>query len=154
LALNARDAMPDGGRITFETQQVVINGDYRRAHPWAKEGRYVLLTVSDTGVGMPPEVVERVFEPFFTTKAKGEGTGLGLAVTWSIVQQHAGMVHCCSEPGRGTAFKIYRPAGEQAAADVGTKVVGAVPTGTERVLVADDQFHVLGIVARILTKAG
>jgi signal transduction histidine kinase len=154
LALNARDAMPSGGRITFETQQVVVNGEYRRAHPWAKPGRYVLLTVSDTGTGMPPEVVERVFEPFFTTKAKGEGTGLGLAVTWSIVQQHGGMVHCYSEPGRGTVFKIYLPAAEQAAADVGAKIAGAVPMGTERVLVADDQFHVLAIVARILTKAG
>jgi signal transduction histidine kinase/ActR/RegA family two-component response regulator len=154
LALNARDAMTEGGRITFETQQVVVNGEYRRAHPWAKPGRYVLLTVSDTGTGMPPEVVERVFEPFFTTKAKGEGTGLGLAVTWSIVQQHGGMVHCYSEPGRGTSFKIYLPAAEQAASEVGTKIAGAVPTGTERVLVADDQFHVLGIVARILTKAG
>jgi signal transduction histidine kinase len=154
LALNARDAMPEGGRITFETQQVVVNGDYRRAHPWAKPGRYVLLTVSDTGMGMPPEVVERVFEPFFTTKAKGEGTGLGLAVTWSIVQQHGGMVHCYSEPGRGTAFKIYLPAAEQAVAHVGTRILGAVPQGTERVLIADDQFHVLGIVARILTTAG
>jgi signal transduction histidine kinase/ActR/RegA family two-component response regulator len=154
LALNARDAMPDGGRITVETQQVVVNGDYRRAHPWAKPGRYVLLTVSDSGTGMPPEVVERVFEPFFTTKAQGEGTGLGLAVTWSIVQQHSGMVHCYSEPGRGTSFKIYLPAAEQAIADVGTAIPGAVPTGTERVLVADDQFHVLAIVARILTKAG
>jgi signal transduction histidine kinase len=154
LALNARDAMPSGGRITFETQQVVVNGEYRRAHPWAKPGRYVLLTVSDTGTGMPPEVVERVFEPFFTTKAKGEGTGLGLAVTWSIVQQHAGMLHCYSEPGRGTSFKIYLPAAEQVASEVGTGIAGAVPTGTERVLVADDQFHVLGIVARILTRAG
>jgi signal transduction histidine kinase/ActR/RegA family two-component response regulator len=154
LALNARDAMPAGGRLTFETQQVVVNDDYRREHPWAKLGRYLLITVSDTGTGMAPEIVERVFEPFFTTKAKGEGTGLGLAVTWSIVQQHGGMVHCYSEPSRGTAFKIYLPAAEQAASDVGTKVVGAVPTGTERVLVADDQLHVLGIVARILTKAG
>jgi signal transduction histidine kinase len=154
LALNARDAMPNGGRITFETQQVIVNGEYRRAHPWAKPGRYVLLTVSDTGTGMPPEVVERVFEPFFTTKAKGEGTGLGLAVTWSIVQQHGGMLHCYSEPGRGTSFKIYLPAAEQVASEVGTGISGAVPTGTERVLVADDQFHVLGIVARILTKAG
>jgi signal transduction histidine kinase/CheY-like chemotaxis protein len=154
LALNARDAMPAGGRLTFETQQVVVNGDYRRAHPWAKPGRYVLLTVADTGTGMPPEVVERVFEPFFTTKPKGEGTGLGLAVTWGIVNQHGGMVHCYSEEGVGTSFKIYLPAAEQAASEVGSKIAGAVPRGSERVLVADDQVHVLAVLRRVLSGAG
>ena len=154
LALNARDAMPEGGRLTIETQQVVVNGDYRRAHPWAKEGRYVLLTVADTGVGMPPEVVERVFEPFFTTKDKSQGTGLGLAVTWGIVQEHGGMVHCYSEPGLGTSFKIYLPAGEVAATDIGSKVVGAVRGGHERILVADDQPQVRAILCRILARAG
>jgi nitrogen-specific signal transduction histidine kinase len=154
LALNARDAMPGGGRITLETQKVVINGEYRRAHPWARSGRYLLLTVTDTGTGMPPEVVERIFEPFFTTKPPGAGTGLGLAVTWGIVQQHGGMVHCYSEPGRGTSFKVYLPAGETQASTVGTKIVGAVPGGVERILVADDQSHVLAVIARVLTGAG
>ena len=154
LALNARDAMPGGGRLSLETQEVLINGDYRRAHPWAKAGRYVLLTVTDTGTGMPPAVVERVFEPFFTTKPKGEGTGLGLAVTWGIVQQHAGMVHCYSEVGVGTAFKIYLPIAEQAASEVGSRIVGAVPGGSERILVADDQPHVLAVLSRVLTNAG
>jgi signal transduction histidine kinase/CheY-like chemotaxis protein len=154
LALNARDAMPDGGRLSVETQEVLINGDYRRAHPWARAGRYVLLTVTDTGTGMPPEVVERVFEPFFTTKPKGEGTGLGLAVTWGIVQQHAGMVHCYSEVGVGTAFKIYLPIAEQEASAVGTRIIGAVPRGSERILVADDQPHVLAVLTRVLTSAG
>jgi two-component system cell cycle sensor histidine kinase/response regulator CckA len=154
LALNSRDAMPNGGRLTIETQQVVVNRDYRRAHPWAKAGRYILLTVADTGTGMPAHVVERVFEPFFTTKPKGEGTGLGLAVTWGIVQQHSGMVHCYSEVGIGTSFKIYLPAAEQAASNVGRKVTGAVPRGTERILVADDQPHVLAVIKRILSQAG
>src|SRR5262249_13289392 len=94
LALNARDAMRSGGRLTIETQEVVVNGEYRRAHPGAKAGRSVLPGMTDTGDGMPPEVVERVFEPFFTTKKKGEGTGLGLAVTWGIIQQHGGMINC------------------------------------------------------------
>jgi signal transduction histidine kinase/ActR/RegA family two-component response regulator len=154
LALNARDAMPDGGCLTLETQQVVVNGEYRRAHPWAKPGRYVLLTVTDTGRGMPPEIVERVYEPFFTTKGKSEGTGLGLAVTWGIVNQHGGMVHCYSELGLGTSFKIYLPAAEVAASDVGSKVAGAVPRGSERVLVADDQPQVLALLERLLVRAG
>jgi signal transduction histidine kinase/ActR/RegA family two-component response regulator len=154
LALNARDAMPHGGRLSLETQQVVVNGEYRRAHPWAKPGRYVLLSVTDTGRGMPPEVVERVYEPFFTTKDKSEGTGLGLAVTWGIVNQHGGMVHCYSELGLGTSFKVYLPAAEVSAADVGTKVAGAVPRGSERVLVADDQPQVLALIERLLVRAG
>jgi signal transduction histidine kinase/ActR/RegA family two-component response regulator len=154
LALNARDAMPNGGRLSLETQEVLINGDYRRAHPWAKAGRYVLLTVTDTGTGMPHEVVERVFEPFYTTKPKGEGTGLGLAVVWGIIQQHGGMVHCYSEVGVGTTFKIYLPIAEQAASAVGHKIVGAVPRGSERILVADDQPHVLTVLSRVLTNAG
>ena len=154
LALNARDAMPNGGRLTIETQQVVINGEYRRAHPWANPGRYVLLTIADTGYGMPPEVVERVFEPFFTTKPMGEGTGLGLAVSWGIVHRHGGMIHCYSEVEVGTSFKIYLPAGEQAATEVGTKIAGPVPRGTARVLVADDQGQVLAVMMRVLSKAG
>jgi nitrogen-specific signal transduction histidine kinase len=154
LALNARDAMPDGGRLAIETQQVVINGDYRRAHPWAKPGRYVLLSITDSGTGMSAEVRERVFEPFFTTKPQGQGTGLGMAVTWGIVQQHDGMIHCYSEVGVGTAFKIYLPAGDISAADVGSKLAGAVPRGSERVLLADDQPHVLSALARVLSGAG
>ena len=154
LALNGRDAMPSGGRLTIETEQVVVNGDYRRAHPWARPGRYVLITVSDTGVGMPPAILERVFEPFFTTKSQGEGTGLGLAVTWSIIQQHGGMIHAYYEVGIGTAFKVYLPAAEQEATQVAKKIVGAVPRGVERILVADDQPHVLHLLKRVLQGAG
>jgi CheY-like chemotaxis protein len=154
LALNARDAMPNGGRLTLETEQVVINGDYKRLHPWARAGRYVLLSVADTGTGMPPEVLERVFEPFFTTKAAGSGTGLGLAVTWGIVQQHGGMIHGYSELGVGTAFKVYLPVAEAAASNIGTKIARLAPGGTERILVADDQPHVLSILTRVLTNAG
>jgi CheY-like chemotaxis protein len=146
--------MPEGGRLTFETEQVVVNGDYRRAHPWAKPGRYVLLTISDTGVGMPPEVLARMFEPFFTTKPTGQGTGLGLAMAWSIVQQHGGMIQGYSEVGMGTTFKIYLPAAEQSAARVGTKIVGPVPRGHESILVADDAPHVLQLLQRVLEGAG
>ena len=154
LALNARDAMPGGGRLLIETEQVVVNGDYRRAHPWAKSGRYVLLTVTDTGVGMSTEVKDRLFEPFFTTKPPGEGTGLGLAVVWGIVQQHGGMIHCYSELGHGTAFKLYFPAAEQAASRVGSKIPKPIPRGVERILIADDQPHVLFVMKRALEGAG
>jgi signal transduction histidine kinase len=154
LALNGRDSMPNGGRLTIETEQVVINGDYRRVHPWAKPGRYVLLTVADTGVGMPPEVLARIFEPFFTTKAAGEGTGLGLAMAWSIVQQHGGMIHAYSEVGMGTTFKVYLPAAERVASGVGNKIVGPVPRGVESILVADDAPHVLQLLQRVLEGAG
>ncbi len=154
LALNARDAMPNGGRLVIETEQVVINADYRRAHPWAKQGRYVLLTVTDTGTGMPPDVIDRLFEPFFTTKKPGEGTGLGLAVVWGIIHQHGGMIHCYSEVGLGTAFKVYLPAAEQDASRVSRKVLGAVPRGVESLLVADDQPHVLFVVMRALEAGG
>jgi CheY-like chemotaxis protein len=103
---------------------------------------------------MPAEVRDRVFEPFFTTKAMGQGTGLGMAVTWGIVQQHDGMIHCYSEVGVGTAFKIYLPAGDISAADVGNKIEGAVPRGSERLLLADDQPQVLSALARVLSSAG
>lgn len=154
LCLNARDAMPHGGRITLETEQVVINGEYVRAHPWAKPGRYVLLSVTDTGTGIAPELIDRVFEPFFTTKPEGQGSGLGLAIVYGVVRQHDGMVHCYSEPGVGTAFKVYLPILEREADEVGSKIAGAVPGGTERVLVADDHPGARRVMVDLLTRAG
>jgi CheY-like chemotaxis protein len=152
--INARDAMPDGGRLTVETEQVLINGAYSETHPWAKPGRYVLVTVIDTGVGMPREVVERVFEPFFTTKAPRVGTGLGLAVAYGIVRQHCGMLHCYSEVGVGTSFKVYLPAASRMAGAVGNKLQKTVRLGTERILVAEDDELVRQVALRILTSSG
>lgn len=154
LCLNARDAMPRGGRITLETEQVVINGEYVRAHPWAKPGRYVLLSVTDTGTGIAPELLDRVFEPFFTTKTESQGSGLGLAIVYGVVRQHDGMVHCYSEPGVGTTFKVYLPILERQADVVGSKIVGSVPGGTERVLVADDHAGARQVMVDLLTRAG
>lgn len=154
LCLNARDAMPDGGRLTIETEQVLIDGEYVRRHPWAQPGRYVLTTVSDTGAGMPSDVVDKVFEPFFSTKEVGRGTGLGLATAYGIVEQHGGMIHVYSEEGVGTCFKVYLPLAERKAADVGTKLTPRVPTGVETVLVAEDEPGVRKLVRHLLERAG
>jgi CheY-like chemotaxis protein len=154
LCINSRDAMPNGGRLTIETEQVLINGEYAAVHPWAKKGRYILVTVTDTGTGMPSDVVERVFEPFFTTKGPQAGTGLGLAVAYGIVRQHGGMMHCYSEVGVGTSFKVYLPALEHLASSVGTKLTLIAPSGTERILLAEDDAGVRSVAVKILKKAG
>jgi signal transduction histidine kinase/ActR/RegA family two-component response regulator len=154
LCINARDAMPAGGRLTIETEQVVVNGSYAATHPWAQPGRYVLVTVTDTGVGMPREILERIFEPFFTTKRDHAGTGLGLAVAYGIIRQHGGMLNCYSEVGVGTTFKVYLPVQVRAVRDVGSKLEGAVGTGSERVLIAEDDPAVRLVVRRILERGG
>ena len=154
LSVNARDAMPNGGRLTIESEQVVLNDEYVATHPWAKAGRYVAVTVSDTGVGMPADVVERVFEPFFTTKDASVGTGLGLAVAYGIVQQHGGMMHAYSEVGIGSTFKVYLPAYDRNAVSIGPKLTSIAKGGTERILVAEDNPQVQSILRRILERAG
>ena len=154
LCLNARDAMPQGGRIVVETENVLIDPAYCENHPWAKEGRYVLLSVSDTGMGIPPEVQQRIFEPFFTTKEIGEGTGLGLATIYGIVKQHMGLIHVYSEVGNGTTFKIYLPAVGRRAATVGKKILRPVIGGAETVLVVEDDEAVRNVAVRILERAG
>jgi signal transduction histidine kinase/ActR/RegA family two-component response regulator len=154
LFINARDAMSEGGRLTIETEQVVVNGKYAESHPWAKPGRYVLVTVTDTGTGITREVMERVFEPLFTTKGSRAGTGLGLATAYGIVQQHRGMLHCYSEVGVGTSFKVYLPVVEQLASAVGTKLQRAVPSGRERILVAEDDELVRAVAVKILERGG
>jgi CheY-like chemotaxis protein len=154
LCVNARDAMPEGGRITIETEDVLVSGEYARTHPWARPGRYVLLSVSDTGAGIPPEVLEHVFEPFFTTKATGKGTGLGLATVYGVVQQHGGMIQAYSEIAAGTAFKIYLPIVQRQASAVESKIVPGVPRGAETILLAEDDEVVRRLAIRILEGAG
>lgn len=154
LCVNARDAMEQGGQLTIETENILINGRYCESHPWAKPGRYVLLSITDTGVGMTPEVRERAFEPFFTTKAAHQGTGLGLSTVYGIVQQHDGMIHLYSEPGLGTTFKIYLPTDARLVTDVGDKIQVLPPRGHETVLIAEDEERVRRAVVQILQRAG
>ncbi len=156
LAVNSRDAMPDGGKLTIETMNTVLDEGYTREHLEVRKGEYVLLAVSDTGVGMEATIQERIFEPFFTTKEKGKGTGLGLATVYGIVKQSDGYVFCYSEPGRGTTFKIYFPRvveerDKQARPDQGS---GSAPRGTERILLVEDDDAVRRITVSILENGG
>ncbi len=154
LCANARDAMPGDGTLTLETENVFINGRYIASHPWARAGRYVLLSVSDSGEGMAPEVLDRVFEPFFTTKEQGKGTGLGLASVYGIVKQADGMVNGYSELGKGSTFKVYLPLVERPAAQVGAKIDGPVRGGNEAVLVVEDETEVRRVVTEFLSGLG
>ena len=154
LALNARDAMPDGGQLTVATRNIDIDEDYAAGHFGSKPGKYVLLSVSDTGCGMHRETVEHIFEPFFTTKETGKGTGLGLAMVYGIMQLHGGHVQCYSEPGKGTVFKLYFPA---AASD--SEAPEEVPAvkprgGTETILLVDDEESIRSLGEKILRQAG
>lgn len=154
LAVNARDAMPDRGKLTVRTKNVTLDDEYCRVHAGAKPGEYVLLKVSDTGHGMDKATIERIFEPFYTTKELGRGTGLGLAMVYGIVKQNEGYITCESEVGRGTTFNVYLPAIEsQVEPDV--YKTGVMPTfGTETILLVDDEEFVRDVGARILIKAG
>ncbi|MEY2459799.1 MAG: hypothetical protein QOG30_1629, partial [Acidimicrobiaceae bacterium] len=154
LAVNARDAMPDGGTLTIETAAVDLDENYARLHPGAKPGRYVQLSVSDTGVGMSREVAAQAFDPFFTTKAKAEGSGLGLAIVYGIVAESGGAVNLYSEEGLGTTIKLFLPVdGDPRDA---SKVLPAapIPGAGETVLVVEDQDAVRDVTVRILRRNG
>ena len=155
LAVNARDAMPDGGTLTVETANVDLSEDYARKHMGVVPGPYVQLAVSDTGVGMTPDVQAHIFEPFFTTKGPEKGTGLGLATVYGIIKQSGGNIWVYSEPGRGTTFKVYLPrVDEGAAAGVLVDPPPDPRRGHEIVLLVEDDDKVREVVSLALRDAG
>ena len=154
LAVNARDAMPEGGTLFFGTENVELTEADTLADPGVEPGRFVRLVVSDTGVGMDSEVASRVFEPMFTTKSSGQGTGLGLATVYTIISQTGGTITLDSEPGIGTSFEIHIPASESGAPQA-TKPTRAAPAGRgEAILIAEDDPAVRRVTERILGSAG
>lgn len=154
LAVNAQHAMPDGGRLVVETKTAHLDEDYCQTHINVKPGEYAVLMVSDTGHGMETEVLEHIFEPFYTTKKQGEGTGLGLAMVFGIVKSLGGHIVCYSEPGFGTTFKIFFPVIRMPGKEevLATTIIPA--SGTETVLLVDDEEHIRELGKKILSRAG
>ncbi len=155
LAVNARDAMPTGGKLTIETADIEFDGGYAAEHYPAPAGKYAMVAVSDTGTGMDPETQAHLFEPFFTTKEKGKGTGLGLATVYGIVKQSGGFIWVYSELGVGTTFKIYLPRVEAAVDPASGRAPPApVARGSETVLVAEDEAPVRAVARHALERYG
>ena len=154
LCVNARDAMPKGGAITIKTGNVSLDEDFCEANNWDKPGRYVCLSVADTGCGIDEETRSKIFEPFFTTKEVGKGTGLGLATVYGIVKQHDGLIQVLSTVGKGTTFNVYFPLVERSAATAQKQEKGPAPGGVETILVAEDDAIVSRLAKTILERSG
>jgi PAS domain S-box-containing protein len=155
LAVNARAAMPEGGKLTIETGNLEIGPESPDARPGLPPGKYVLFAVTDTGVGMEPEILPLIFKPFFTTKPRGKGTGLGLATCHGIVKQSGGDIEVESAPGRGTTFRVYLPAFEGETAELfASREASEIAAGTETVLVVEDDPMVSAVVSGLLESAG
>jgi CheY-like chemotaxis protein len=155
LCVNARDALSGVGTLTIETDKTVLDEDYCSTQPGMVPGEYVVLAVSDTGCGMPPDVLGKIYEPFFTTKEIGEGTGLGLATVYGIIKQNNGCINVYSEPGKGTTFKIYLPRHTAAVDRAEEEMKKDTKSGRgETVLIVEDETAILRLTSRILKNAG
>jgi len=155
LVVNARDAMPQGGRLTIETGNIDLDEDYARLHPPLQAGPYVVLSVSDTGIGMDARTQARIFEPFFTTKELGRGTGLGLSTVYGVVKQSGGHIWVYSEPGQGTTFRIYLPRIEEAPRPEKPRPdSGKNFRGTETILLVEDNEDLRELTSSLLTAGG
>jgi CheY-like chemotaxis protein len=155
LAVNARDAMPKGGQLTIEAQNVELDDSYSQEHQQVIPGRYVLLAVADSGCGMDRETQARIFDPFFTTKELGKGTGLGLATVYGIVKQSGGYICVYSEPDNGTVFKVYLPRVEEVADSIEQKEIDGAPSrGSETVLLAEDSASLREMARKYLESVG
>jgi two-component system cell cycle sensor histidine kinase/response regulator CckA len=154
MAVNARDAMPSGGRLIIETVNDDLGEEYRRRYPYVLPGKYAVMAISDTGVGMSDEIKARIFEPFFTTKEVGKGTGLGLAMVYGIIKQHEGYINVYSEVGHGTTFRIYLPVTEQTVVEDLQAVQLPARGGTETILVAEDEEALQELAQDVLEGLG
>jgi two-component system, cell cycle sensor histidine kinase and response regulator CckA len=154
LAVNARDAMQNGGRLSLETRNVVLDEEYCKSHLETMPGRYVVLSISDTGTGMDAETKRHIFDPFFTTKETGKGTGLGLSIAFGIIKSHGGNILCYSEPEQGTTFKIYLPVSRSELGGRDGSELRTLIGGTETILVVDDEESVRTLAVRLLRKFG
>jgi CheY-like chemotaxis protein len=155
LAVNARDAMPNGGKLLIETSNLQLDQGYTSSHPLMKPGSYVQLIVTDSGTGMDADTQAHIFEPFFTTKEKGKGTGLGLATVYGIIKQSGGFIWVYSEVNKGTSFKIYLPrVGQPEEQLMHARPLTEIPTGTETVLLAEDEQDVREIARQFLETGG
>jgi two-component system, cell cycle sensor histidine kinase and response regulator CckA len=155
LCINARDAMPEGGKLTIKLENCELDESFAQATPGASPGRYVCLSVTDTGQGIAPEHLDKIYDPFFTTKEAGKGTGLGLSTVLGIVQSHGGFIQVRSELGRGTQFKAYLPVSDEAEAEPADQAKQLLPQGHgELVLVVDDEQSVRQVTRQILERNG
>jgi signal transduction histidine kinase/ActR/RegA family two-component response regulator len=154
LAINARDAMPDGGKLIIETSNVEVDRTYKQQRPVVALGSYVMLSVTDTGIGINKDIQERIFEPFFTTKERSKGTGLGLATVYGIVKQSHGYIWVYSEPGMGTTFKVYLPRTEEALEFLASKPEVRAAGGSETILLVEDQSDLRELAQIMLEKNG
>jgi CheY-like chemotaxis protein len=154
LVTNARDSMPDGGAVTLRLEQMDLSEAFVEANGFGIPGRYAVLTVRDTGVGMDKVMRERIFEPFYTTKEMGKGTGLGLAIVYGVVQQHGGYIEVDSEPGRGSSFRVYLPEIDALPPEERVTDGSMLPGGTETILLAEDEQTIRDLIVSVLEKFG